>query len=33
MNKHQPVKQLNLKDNRTYDLATEVAELHGISKN
>jgi hypothetical protein len=33
MNKHEPTKQLNLKDNRTYDLATEVAELHGISKN
>jgi hypothetical protein len=33
MNKHEPVKQLNLKDNRTYDLATEVAEMHGISKN
>jgi hypothetical protein len=32
MNKHEPVKQLNLKDSRTYDLATEVAELHGISK-
>ena len=33
MNKHEPVKQLNLKDNRTYDLATEVATMHGISKN
>jgi hypothetical protein len=33
MNKHEPVKQLNLKDSRTYDLATEVAEMHGISKN
>jgi hypothetical protein len=33
MNKHEPVKQLNLKDNETYDLATEVANLHGISRN
>lgn len=33
MNKHEPVKQLNLKDNRTYDLATEVATMHGISRN
>ena len=33
MNNREPVKQLNLKDNRTFDLATEVANLHGISKN
>jgi hypothetical protein len=31
--KHEPAKQLNLKDTRTYDLATEVATMHGISKN
>ncbi|MEO7223533.1 MAG: type II toxin-antitoxin system VapB family antitoxin [Devosia sp.] len=36
MNSHskiEPVKQLNLKDNRTYELATEVANMHGISRN
>lgn len=34
MNKHgkiEPVKQLNLKDNETYALATEVANMHGVS--
>lgn len=36
MNKHSKFgrpRQLNLKDSETYDLATEVAKLHGISRN
>jgi hypothetical protein len=32
MNKHEPVKQLNLKDNETYELATQLANMHGTSK-
>jgi antitoxin VapB len=33
MSKHEPVKQLNLKDNETYELASQVARLHGTSLN
>jgi hypothetical protein len=33
MNKPEPIKQLNLKDNETYELATEVANLLGTSRN
>ena len=32
MNRHEPVKQLNLKDNETYELATQLANMHGISR-
>ena len=33
MNKHEPVKQLNLKDNETYELATKFARKRGESLN
>lgn len=33
MNKHDKVKQLNLKDAKTYELAVEVASMHGYSLN
>lgn len=33
MNKHEPVKQLNLKDNETYALAVEFAQKRGESLN
>lgn len=33
MNKHEPVKQLNLKDNETYELAVKFAHKRGASLN
>ena len=33
MNKHEPVKQLNLKDNETYELAAKFARKRGKSLN
>ena len=33
MNKHQPVKQLNLKDDETYELASRFAQKRGESLN
>lgn len=33
MNKHEPVKQLNLKDNETYELAAKLAARHGDTLN
>lgn len=33
MNKHQPVKQLNLKDTETYELAVQFARKRGESLN
>jgi hypothetical protein len=32
MTKHEPLNQLNLADEETYELATQLANMHGISR-